>query len=290
MGTLPARVREARAVLGGVSASGGTTVSIGGCSTRASALRRRRLVRRLSGWRGRFHAISGRRSETLRQLSGKLIAAQEEERRRIARDLHDSVGQRMALVSIRLHDLRQRVSGRTTSRPSWIICGKTARLVAREVHSLSHRLHSAKLDALGLVGAVASECREMSESGVLVQFSDDAVPPVSSDVGLCVFRIVQAALGQRRQTQPGVVGAGDADGRSARPGGQGSGRRRGIRRRPARRRSRTGQHSRTRSLDRRRAQGALGARPGHGHRSPGARQECGCVVKLGVQSVVVSFR
>jgi PAS domain S-box-containing protein len=132
--------------------------------------------------------------QTLRQLSGKLIAAQEEERRRIARDLHDSVGQRMALVSIRLHDLRQRVGADDVSDildHLW----EDSEVIAREVHSLSHRLHSAKLDALGLVGAVASECREMSEFGVLVQFSDDAVPPVSSDVGLCVFRIVQAALG-----------------------------------------------------------------------------------------------
>jgi PAS domain S-box-containing protein len=132
--------------------------------------------------------------QTLRQLSGKLIAAQEEERRRIARDLHDSIGQRMALVSIRLHDLRQRVGADDVSEildHLW----EDSEVVAREVHSLSHRLHSAKLDALGLIGAVASECREMSELGVLVQFSENAVPPVSSDVGLCVFRIVQAALG-----------------------------------------------------------------------------------------------
>jgi signal transduction histidine kinase len=105
----------------------------------------------------------------------------------------DSVGQRMALVSIRLHDLRQRVNGADVSAildNLW----EDSEVVAREVHSLSHRLHSTKLDALGLVGAIASECREMSESGVLVQFSDVDVPPVSSDVGLCIFRIVQAAL------------------------------------------------------------------------------------------------
>jgi PAS domain S-box-containing protein len=132
--------------------------------------------------------------QTLRQLSGKLIAAQEEERRRIARDLHDSVGQRIALVSIRLHDLRQRVSGPDDVSAILDHLWEDSEVVASEVHSLSHRLHSAKLDALGLVGAVASECREMSEYGVRVQFSDAAVPPVSSDVGLCVFRIVQAAL------------------------------------------------------------------------------------------------
>jgi PAS domain S-box-containing protein len=133
--------------------------------------------------------------QTLRELSGKLIAAQEEERRRIARDLHDGVGQRMALLSIRLHDLRQRV--RASDEVSVLLdhLWEDSEVVAREVHSLSHRLHSAKLTALGLVGAIASECREMSESGVLVQFADDGVPPLSSDVELCVFRIVQAALG-----------------------------------------------------------------------------------------------
>ncbi len=132
--------------------------------------------------------------QTLRELSGKLIAAQEDERRRIARDLHDSVGQRMALVSIRMHDLRQRVSNAPDVSVILDQLWEDSEIIAREVHSLSHRLHSTKLDALGLVGAIASECREMSEYGVVVHFSDIGVPPVSSDIGLCVFRIAQAAL------------------------------------------------------------------------------------------------
>jgi PAS domain S-box-containing protein len=122
--------------------------------------------------------------QALRELSGKLIAAQEDERRRIARDLHDSVGQRLALVSVRLHEAADLLGH------LW----NDSQMVARDVHSLSHRLHSAKLDALGLVAAVAGECREMSAHGVLVHFTESGVPPVSSEVALCLFRIAQESL------------------------------------------------------------------------------------------------
>ena len=153
--------------------------------------------------------------QTLRELSGRLIAAQEEERRRIARDLHDSVGQRMALMSIRLHDLRQRVINSDDVSAILDHLWEDSEVVARELHTLSHRLHSTKLDALGLVGAIASECREMSESGVLVQFSHVDVPQVSSDVGLCIFRIVQTALGNvvkhSRASSAQVTITGDRD-------------------------------------------------------------------------------
>jgi PAS domain S-box-containing protein len=132
--------------------------------------------------------------QALRELSGKLIAAQEDERRRIARDLHDSVGQRLALVSVRLHELQRLLP---TAGEAADLLGHVrddSEMVARDVHSLSHRLHSAKLDALGLVAAVAGECREMSAHGVLVHFSEAGVPPVSSEVALCLFRIAQEAL------------------------------------------------------------------------------------------------
>jgi len=130
----------------------------------------------------------------MRELSGKLIAAQEDERRRIARDLHDSVGQRMALVSVRLHQLQQLLIDREDAMSILDHLWEDSEMVAREMHSLSHRLHSAKLDALGLVAAVAGECREMSEHGVLVHFSEAAVPSVSGEVALCLFRIAQEAL------------------------------------------------------------------------------------------------
>jgi PAS domain S-box-containing protein len=132
--------------------------------------------------------------QALRELSGKLIAAQEDERRRIARDLHDSVGQRLALVSVRLHEVRRLLPATGAVAAILAQLWDDSQAVARDVHSLSHRLHSAKLDALGLVAAVAGECREMSAHGILVNFSEAGVPRVSSEVALCLFRIAQEAL------------------------------------------------------------------------------------------------
>lgn len=132
--------------------------------------------------------------QALRDLSGRLIAAQETERRRIARDLHDSVGQRMALLSMRIDELRHLLPPGAEGSTAVAQLRADADVIAREVHSLSHRLHSAKLDALGLAEAVASHCREMAAQGVLVDFADAGVPEVPSAVALCVFRIVQEAL------------------------------------------------------------------------------------------------
>jgi len=130
----------------------------------------------------------------LRHLGGKLIAAQEHERRRIARDLHDSVSQRIALASIHVDQLRHLLPEAGHASEVAARLREDCDNVAREVHTLSHRLHSAKLDALGLVAAVASHCREVSEQGVLVHFSEAGVPDVPRDVALCLFRIVQEAL------------------------------------------------------------------------------------------------
>jgi PAS domain S-box-containing protein len=130
----------------------------------------------------------------LRHLGGKLIAAQEHERRRIARDLHDSVSQRVALASIHLDSLRHLLPDAGPAAEIAARLREDCDNIAREVHALSHRLHSAKLDALGLVAAIASHCREVSEQGVLVQFSEAGVPDVPRDIALCMFRIVQEAL------------------------------------------------------------------------------------------------
>ncbi len=130
----------------------------------------------------------------LRELSGKLIAAQEDERRRIALELHDSVSQRMALIAIRLDELQRLISPDSDSAAIVQLLIDDSATVARELHAMSHRLHSAKLDALGLVEAVASHCREMTEQGVLVQFSVADLPSLPASIALCLFRIVQEAL------------------------------------------------------------------------------------------------
>jgi len=137
-----------------------------------------------------------RAQDALRDVSGRLIGAQEQERARIGRELHDNVSQRLALLSIKIDEIRKALpasAGKIAARIANLRA--ESRAVAHEVHDLSHRLHSIKLEALGLVAAVQAHCRELSQYGVQVQFSSANVPAIlSDDAALCVFRVVQEAL------------------------------------------------------------------------------------------------
>ena len=112
------------------------------------------------------HRARRRRAEAFaRDLGGRLINAQEDERRRIARDLHDDLSQRLALISVELEMFGQKppaqpetIAGRMRE-----FSGKVKSLSAN-VHDLAHELHPAKLDQLGLVAAVRGFCRELATS------------------------------------------------------------------------------------------------------------------------------
>jgi PAS domain S-box-containing protein len=131
-----------------------------------------------------------------RGLGGRLIEAQEEERARIGRELHDNVSQRLALLSIDIDKLWDVLPDGADEMAAGIARLRAAcRDVAREVHDLSHQLHSIKLNTLGLVPAVRGHCREVSQHSIQVQFRDANVPTtLRDDAALCVFRIVQEAL------------------------------------------------------------------------------------------------
>jgi signal transduction histidine kinase len=134
---------------------------------------------------------------TLRFLGGRLITAQEEERKRIARDLHDDLNQRMALLSIELEQVGQML-GTKTERIAERVMGlqKKALDISTEIHRMSYSLHPSKLDHLGLVPAMKSFCSELSQSrGIHVDFQHDGFPAdLSTDITLCLFRIAQEAL------------------------------------------------------------------------------------------------
>jgi PAS domain S-box-containing protein len=135
--------------------------------------------------------------DALLDLSGRLITAHEEERARIARELHDDLSQRMALLQIGLAEFEQETSGlKSIARTRLHNIAEMATEVSSDLHNLSHKLHPSKLDSLGLVAAVGGFCREFSKQHALhVQFShhhaDGRFP---KDVTLCLFRIVQEAL------------------------------------------------------------------------------------------------
>ena len=137
-----------------------------------------------------------RAEEALKALGGRLIAAQEEERRRVARELHDDFNQRLAVLSIELEQLGEKIQKPLRLRRRVQYLQNLSQEIAAEIHRLSYRLHPSKLDHLGLVAAVNSLCNELSESGKLnVEFHHSGFPySLDRDTTLCLFRIAQEGL------------------------------------------------------------------------------------------------
>jgi signal transduction histidine kinase len=128
--------------------------------------------------------------DRIRDLGARLLKAQETERARIARELHDDIGQQLARLQIDL-ELMGRGDGGDTFREVL----HRAQLIGKSMHDLSHRLHPAKLRLIGLSAALESLPRELSQSGVDITFTHHDVPPsLPPDLTLCLFRIAQEAL------------------------------------------------------------------------------------------------
>ena len=133
--------------------------------------------------------------EVLRDLGSRLIAAQEKERTRVARELHDDLNQRMALVSIELEQLGSEAKKPRLLRHHVRKLRETVEEIAADIHRLSYRLHPSKLDHLGLAAAVESLCKETSNDKLTVSFRQSGFPArLSQDMTLCLFRIAQEAL------------------------------------------------------------------------------------------------
>ena len=134
--------------------------------------------------------------QALENVSGQLIEAQEKERTRIARELHDDICQRLAVLSMELEQVRQVPSGAVSTGKDLEEIRRHCSEIAGDVQSLSHELHSSKLDYLGVVAAVRGLCREFSKQhNVVVHFTDNNVPRnLPKDVSLCLFRVAQEAL------------------------------------------------------------------------------------------------
>ena len=137
-----------------------------------------------------------RAEEALKDLGGRLIAAQEEERRRVARELHDDFNQRLAVLSLELEQLGRKIQKPLALRESVKRLQAQAQEIAAEIHRLSYKLHPSKLDHVGLAPAVKSLCTELTDSGKLkVAFQQTGFPAsLDRDVTLCVFRIAQEGL------------------------------------------------------------------------------------------------
>jgi len=134
-----------------------------------------------------------RSEESLKLLTGRLISAQEEERKRIARELHDDLNQRIAVIAI---ELEQLASAHPSLRAAVKPIQKHIEAIGHDIHVMSHQLHPSKLDHLGLVPSIKSLCRETSGNrGCDIEFFHHGVPTrLPKDVELCMFRVAQEAL------------------------------------------------------------------------------------------------
>jgi signal transduction histidine kinase len=132
--------------------------------------------------------------ERIRDLGARLLNAQESERSRVARDLHDDISQQMALLEMDLEQLAAVVQGKAQELTNETL--NRAQEIGRSVHDLSHRLHPAKLRLIGLVAALQGLRRELSsQQGIEITFTHDNVPSaIPEELAICLFRIVQEAL------------------------------------------------------------------------------------------------
>jgi PAS domain S-box-containing protein len=137
-----------------------------------------------------------RSSEQIRDMAGKLISAQEEERRRIARELHDDIVQKIAVLAITMSRLKLQVPAGESLASEILALQQRVFGLADDVRQLSHQLHPALLEHAGLRVALASFTDEFKRvEGIEVELAvpenDDAIP---RDVAVCVYRVVQESL------------------------------------------------------------------------------------------------
>jgi PAS domain S-box-containing protein len=130
--------------------------------------------------------------EALSGMTRKLIEAQEQERARIGRELHDDINQRLAMVAVEIEQLQ---NDRSEVQERLQKIRKELVSISDDVQALSHELHSSKLDYLGVVAGIRSWCKEFGEHhGMNINFRADIASPISSEISLTLFRILQEAI------------------------------------------------------------------------------------------------
>jgi signal transduction histidine kinase len=151
------------------------------------------LVQRSRRWRaeGRLLKREGQLRASyarIRDLGARLLHAQDRERSHIARELHDDVGQQLALI-----EMDVKLLGGASEAAAGLL--DRVQSAARSVRELSHRLHPAKLRLIGLVAALKGLQAELANGGVDMAFAHDSVPAMlPPDVTVCLFRVAQEAL------------------------------------------------------------------------------------------------
>jgi len=139
--------------------------------------------------------LSKRKTE-IEKLASQLIQSQETERKRLARELHDDIGQRLSLVASEVALMASQSSIEKAATPNRLDhLREELDSLCTDIHEISHDLHSYKLQHLGLKSALKDLCRRFTQPNFQVRLDiDDMDEPNSKDVSLCLYRVVQEAL------------------------------------------------------------------------------------------------
>ena len=135
--------------------------------------------------------------EAMADLERRVLSAQEGERARIARELHDDINQRIAVLVCELHEMDRRPSGEERrSRESIESLTEQLTRIASDIQTISHRLHSSHLEYIGLAAAAEVLCRELrTKHQVEIEFTRVGIPrSLPKDISLCLYRVLQEGL------------------------------------------------------------------------------------------------
>jgi PAS domain S-box-containing protein len=152
-----------------------------------------------AGYIGSCQDITDRKlaEHALATVGSRLIEAHEEERTWIARELHDDIGQRVALLALELEGCDGQAPGLAVDmHKRFQLASQGLFDLGKDIQALSHRLHSSKLEYLGLVTAAKSFCHELSaQRNVRIEFKHSDIPAtIPKEISLCLFRVLQEAL------------------------------------------------------------------------------------------------
>lgn len=141
--------------------------------------------------------LRGMAEEAISSVNRKLVDAEERERNRIARDLHDDISQRLAILTTELEQVRQDIPDSATELQSSVAAVQSQiSTIASDVQTISHALHSSNLEYLGIDAAMRGFCMELAQQRkVEIDFKSKDLPvPLSPEISLCLFRVLQEAL------------------------------------------------------------------------------------------------
>ncbi len=132
----------------------------------------------------------------IQKLGGQLINAHEHERIRLARDLHDDLGQRVALLSMAMGALRKQLPASLGPMNDQLTkLANEAAEIGTELNRFAHELHPARLELLGLEASIRTFCEDLGRSKrMTVDLTIGGLPPLDTDIALCLYRIAQEAL------------------------------------------------------------------------------------------------